>query len=217
MNQPAPRAEEMIHVDTPVTALAVADATYLNSRLARFYSIDGVMGDDVRRVLVQVAAGTRTVCIPRRSFAALLVVMLAGVSRSVMARSTLVTAVLTASIGTVIGLISGWYGGRVDAFLMRFCDGWIALPLLPVLIVLAAVDPTKPVIIAEWGVGEFPEQGSKGDWIRTAMAGMRSLRRPRVSRLRSRAQQRQAQPLRTSRLRRQACQLLPTCRRRCMS
>jgi len=64
----------------------------------------------------------------------------------------LVTACLTASIGTVIGLISGWYGGRVDAFLMRFCDGWIALPLLPVLIVLAAVDPTKvglPVSIAK--------------------------------------------------------------------
>ncbi len=37
----------------------------------------------------------RTVRIPRRSFAALLVVMLVGVSRSVMARSTLITAVLT--------------------------------------------------------------------------------------------------------------------------
>jgi peptide/nickel transport system permease protein len=55
----------------------------------------------------------------------------------------LVTAVLTASIGTVIGLVSGWYGGRVDAFLMRLCDGWITLPLLPLLIVLAAIDPTK--------------------------------------------------------------------------
>ena len=37
----------------------------------------------------------RTVRIPRRSFAALLVVMLVGVSRSVMARSTLITAILT--------------------------------------------------------------------------------------------------------------------------
>ena len=64
----------------------------------------------------------------------------------------LVTAICTASIGTVIGLISGWYGGRVDAFLMRFCDGWISLPLLPVLIVLAAVDPSKvglPAAIAK--------------------------------------------------------------------
>ncbi|MBM3535517.1 MAG: ABC transporter permease [Alphaproteobacteria bacterium] len=64
----------------------------------------------------------------------------------------LVTACLTASIGTVIGLVSGWYGGRVDAFLMRLCDGWITLPLLPLLIVLAAVDPTKvglPAAIAK--------------------------------------------------------------------
>jgi peptide/nickel transport system permease protein len=64
----------------------------------------------------------------------------------------LVTALCTASIGTVIGLVAGWYGGRVDAFLMRICDGWIALPLLPLLIVLAAVDPTKlglPVALAK--------------------------------------------------------------------
>lgn len=49
----------------------------------------------LNRPAEQVTAATRTVRIPRRSFAALLVVMLAGVSRSVMARSTLVTAVLT--------------------------------------------------------------------------------------------------------------------------
>jgi peptide/nickel transport system permease protein len=55
----------------------------------------------------------------------------------------LVTAICAASIGTTIGLVSGWYGGRVDAVLMRICDGWITLPLLPLLIVLAAIDPTK--------------------------------------------------------------------------
>lgn len=37
---------------------------------------------------------------------------------------------------------------------------------------LAAIDPTKPLLIAEWGIGEFPKQGSKGDWIREAFAGM---------------------------------------------
>ena len=30
---------------------------------------------------------------------------------------------------------------------------------------LAAVDPTKPVMLAEWGVGEFPNRGSKAEWI----------------------------------------------------
>lgn len=37
---------------------------------------------------------------------------------------------------------------------------------------LAAIDPAKPLFIAEWGVGEFPKQGNKGDWIREAFAGM---------------------------------------------
>ena len=30
---------------------------------------------------------------------------------------------------------------------------------------LAAVDETKPMMLAEWGVGEFPAKGSKAEWI----------------------------------------------------
>ena len=33
---------------------------------------------------------------------------------------------------------------------------------------LAELDPNKPIMLCEWGVGEFPEVGDKGDWIRGA-------------------------------------------------
>ena len=52
-------------------------------------------------------------------------------------------ALAAAAIGTIIGLASGYYGGRLDAVLMRFTDAVIALPLLPLLIVLAALDLGK--------------------------------------------------------------------------
>ncbi len=55
----------------------------------------------------------------------------------------LAAALASAVIGTAIGLFAGYYGGRLDAALMRFTDGVIALPLLPLLIVLAAVDLSK--------------------------------------------------------------------------
>jgi peptide/nickel transport system permease protein len=55
----------------------------------------------------------------------------------------LTAAMAAALLGTAIGLTAGYRGGRLDAALMRLTDGMIALPLLPLLIVLAALDLTK--------------------------------------------------------------------------
>jgi peptide/nickel transport system permease protein len=61
-------------------------------------------------------------------------------------------ALLSAVLGAIIGVVSGYVGGRFDSVMMRVTDGVIALPMLPLLIVLAAIDPKKigiPVEIAQ--------------------------------------------------------------------
>ena len=37
---------------------------------------------------------------------------------------------------------------------------------------LAAVDPNKPMMVTEWGVGEFPTLGDKAAWITTGFVEM---------------------------------------------
>ena len=60
---------------------------------------------------------------------------------------SLLVGVLSTVVGSIVGLfvgvVAGYFGGRTDAVLMRFTDGVIALPLLPLLIVLGALDLTK--------------------------------------------------------------------------
>ncbi len=63
-------------------------------------------------------------------------------------------ALLSGLLGALIGVTAGYLGGRLDAVLMRFTDSVIALPLLPLLIVVAAVDPRKLGVPAELAQSE---------------------------------------------------------------
>jgi peptide/nickel transport system permease protein len=62
----------------------------------------------------------------------------------------LISALVSAALGAMIGLTAGYFGGRWDRLLMRLTDGIIALPLLPLLIVAAAIDLTKLGLPADW-------------------------------------------------------------------
>ena len=71
----------------------------------------------------------------------------------------LIATVTGSLIGVTVGVVAGYAGGRLDALLMRVTDGVIALPLLPLLIVLGAVDLTKLGFSAE-----FAHSGAAGFW-----------------------------------------------------
>lgn len=62
-------------------------------------------------------------------------------------------------IGVLVGVTAGYFGGRLDGVLMRFTDGMIALPLLPLLIVLGAIDLTKLGFSSD-----FAHSGAAGFW-----------------------------------------------------
>ena len=51
----------------------------------------------------------------------------------------LITAFVTVVTGTFIGLIAGYYGGLVEEVLVKIIDFFMMLPVLPLMIILAAV------------------------------------------------------------------------------
>lgn len=56
--------------------------------------------------------------------------------------------IIAGTIGTVVALLSGYLGGKIDALLMRLCDIFLSIPYLMIAIVLAAVlGPSKENII----------------------------------------------------------------------
>ncbi len=55
----------------------------------------------------------------------------------------ILVALVSALVGLLVGSLAGFYGGAIDTVLMRVTDALLSLPLLPVMIVIAAVDMQK--------------------------------------------------------------------------
>lgn len=63
-------------------------------------------------------------------------------------RVSLEAIVVSGIIGTTLGLISGYFGGRVDAFIMRMVDISLGLPIILVaLVFVAALGPSFTTVI----------------------------------------------------------------------
>lgn len=55
----------------------------------------------------------------------------------------LAAALAATVIGTAAGVFAAWRGGGADALVMRLADFMLALPALPLLVLLAAADPSR--------------------------------------------------------------------------
>jgi peptide/nickel transport system permease protein len=65
----------------------------------------------------------------------------------------LLAVALSATIGAAVGLIAGYWGGIVDAVLMRFVDGALAIPRLFILLLTLAVWERIPVAALVFLIG----------------------------------------------------------------
>jgi peptide/nickel transport system permease protein len=69
----------------------------------------------------------------------------------------LAAAFFTVLIGTIVGVLAGWFTGLVDAVLMRITDFFLVLPSLPLMIALGAiVGQSLPMIVLVIAVTSWP-------------------------------------------------------------
>ncbi len=67
------------------------------------------------------------------------------------------TIIIAGTIGTILGLISGWYGGWIDETIMRLVDAMNAIPVILVALVLAvAVGPSFALLLGVLSLGQWP-------------------------------------------------------------
>lgn len=71
---------------------------------------------------------------------------------------SLLVIFVSGSIGTLVGLVSGYFGGKVDAILMRLVDVALSLPLILVAVVLGAVlGPSYTNVVLVIGLLLWPQ------------------------------------------------------------
>jgi peptide/nickel transport system permease protein len=65
-----------------------------------------------------------------------------------------VAVVIAITLGTTVGAVAGFFGGRVDSLLMRLTDLFLALPQLPLLLMVTYLfrDPLRRVFGPEVGI-----------------------------------------------------------------
>ena len=61
------------------------------------------------------------------------------------------------TIGVILGIVAGFFGGKTDMLIMRVADFWMSLPGIVVLFMLAAVyGPSAKTIIITFGIMGWP-------------------------------------------------------------
>lgn len=68
-----------------------------------------------------------------------------------------IATLISVTLGTMLGAIAGYFGGKIDAVLMRFTDMVLAFPRLVLLIMIVALfQPSILVIIVVLGLTQWP-------------------------------------------------------------
>jgi peptide/nickel transport system permease protein len=69
----------------------------------------------------------------------------------------LISVSIALALGAPVGLLSGYYGGRLDAFVMRVMDVLLAFPgILLAIAVMAALGPSLPNVMIAVGIRSIP-------------------------------------------------------------
>lgn len=67
-----------------------------------------------------------------------------------------IVVVLQNGIGVLLGLLAGYFGGKIDAIIMRTCDVLLAIPLLVLAIaVIAVIGPSIPNLVMVMAVSNW--------------------------------------------------------------